>query len=77
MDTEELINNLKKEIEEQLDQCQEDETGTFTPKVCSFIKDPDGRKKVVQLIINYVSGEGMSISEAILEIERDFTMIED
>ena len=72
MDAERLLEDLRIEINAQLDQCQEDEQGTFTPKVCSFIRTDEGREKVVQLIINYVAEEGMTIAEAINEIERDF-----
>lgn len=72
MSVEELLAELAEEINAQLDQCLEDETGTFTPKVCSFIKEPKGREKVVQLVVNYVIEEDMSIAEAINEIERDF-----
>ena len=72
MSAEELLDELKGEINAQLDQCLEDETGTFTPKVCSFIQQPSGREKVVQLVVNYVVEEDMSIAEAINEIERDF-----
>lgn len=72
MDVERLLEDLKIEINAQLEQCKEDEKGTFTPKVCSFITTPEGREKIVQLIINYVAQEGMTIAEAINEIERDF-----
>ena len=66
------MNDLKIEINAQLDQCKEDEGGTFTPKVCSFISTSQGREKVEQWIINLVAEEGMTIAEAINEIERDF-----
>lgn len=72
MNNEKLAQELLAEINAQLDQCQEDETGTFTPKVCSFISRPNGREKVVQWIVNYVVKEQMSIAESIMEIERDF-----
>lgn len=72
MSAEKLLEELKVEINAQLDQCLEDETGTFTPKVCSFIQQASGREKVVQLVVNYVVEEDMSIAEAINEIERDF-----
>lgn len=72
MNNEKLAQELLAEINAQLDQCQEDETGTFTPKVCSFISQPNGREKVVQWIVNYVVKEQMSIAESIMEIERDF-----
>lgn len=72
MDAQDLLNDLKIAINEQLDQCEEDDTGTFTPKVCSFINKPGGREKIVQLVVNYVAEEGMTIAEAIDHIERDF-----
>ncbi|MCB9352894.1 MAG: hypothetical protein H6573_36230 [Lewinellaceae bacterium] len=72
MDAEQLLNDLKIEINAQLDQCQDDGKGTFTPKICSFIRTEEGRKKIVQLIINYVAEEGMTIAESINEIERDY-----
>ena len=72
MSVEKLLAELADEVGAQLDQCLEDETGTFTPKVCSFIKQPKGREKVVQWVVNYVIEEDMSIAEAIQEIERDF-----
>ena len=73
MDAEQLLNDLKVEINAQLDQCKEDGQGrTFTPKICSFIRTEKGREKIVQLIINYVAEEGMTIAEAINEIERDY-----
>lgn len=72
MEAQAILDKLKSAINAQLDQCQEDETGTFTPKVCHFIRTPPGREKIVQLIINYVAQEGMTIAEAIDHIERDF-----
>lgn len=72
MDAQELLDKLKAAINRQLDQCEEDDSGTFTPKVCSFIAEPGGRDKVVQVVINYVAQEGMTIAEAIDHIERDF-----
>ena len=72
MDAEQLLEDLKTEINAQLDQCQDEGKGTFTPKICSFIRTKEGRAKIVQLIINYVAEEGMMIAEAINEIERDY-----
>jgi hypothetical protein len=72
MNKQALAQQLLAEIHAQLDQCLEDETGTFTPKVCSFISQPEGKEKAVQWIINYVVKEKMSVAEAINEIERDF-----
>ena len=73
MDAEQLLEDLKTEINAQLDQCKEDDKGrTFTPKICSFIRTDKGREKIVQLVINYVAEEGMTIAESINEIERDY-----
>jgi hypothetical protein len=72
MNKQALAQQLLAEIHAQLDQCEEEDWGTFTPKVCSFISNPEGREKVIQWIINYVVKEGVSIAEAINEIERDF-----
>ena len=65
MDAEQLLNDLKVEINAQLDQCKDDGKGTFTPKICSFIRTEKGREKIVQLVVNYVAQEGMTIAEAI------------
>ena len=67
-----MLNDLKVEINAQLDQCKDQGKGTFTPKICAFIRTEEGRGKIVQLIINYVAEAGMTIAEAINEIERDY-----
>jgi hypothetical protein len=72
MNKQALAQHLLAEIHAQLDQCLDDDTPTFTPKICSFISTEAGREKVIQWIINYVVKEQMSITEAINEIERDF-----
>lgn len=56
-------------IEAELDLCN----GAQTPKVCALASDKEGRKKLINLILNYVGNSGQTIGEAILSIENELT----
>jgi hypothetical protein len=42
-----------------------------TPAVCQMINEPGGKKKIIDLIVEYVGNNGMTIGEAINYIERE------
>ena len=62
-----LIAEVRKSAEAELEYCNEIDT----PYVCALVSDPKGKKMVIDLIVEYVGQNGMSIGEAINYIERD------
>lgn len=66
-----LIEKLKIEILEQLEQCKDDKTNT--PRICELISSEEKRKKIVDYIVQMVANGGNSIAEAIMELEYDFS----
>lgn len=62
-----LIRKVKDAAELELSLCNYAET----PTVCSMITTPEGKQKIVDLIVEYVGKNGMTISEAIVFIERE------
>ena len=63
----ELIEQVRQGAIKELEYCN----SIDTPAVCQMISDPKGKTMVVDLIIEYVGKNGMSIGEAINYIERD------
>lgn len=55
------------QIERELDFCNPNDT----PMVCSMISTPEGRKKVVNLILEYVGNAGQTIAQAIVSIDNE------
>jgi hypothetical protein len=55
------------QIEEELKYCNPSDT----PMVCKMISTPNGKKKIVDLILEYVGNAGQSISQAIVSIENE------
>jgi formylmethanofuran dehydrogenase subunit E-like metal-binding protein len=66
-DIKELIAQVEKSANEELNFCNTD----TTPLVCQMISTAEGREKIVDLIVEYVGTNGMSISEAIVAIENE------
>lgn len=65
----EIINEVKHIANRELDLCNVEET----PAICQMIHSPKGREKIVNLIVEYVGKRGISVSEAIVLIERERT----
>lgn len=66
-----LLEELRKEILEQLEQCEGDKVNT--PKICELISTEEGKKKVVDYIVHMVADGGQLIAESIRDIEYDFS----
>lgn len=62
-----LIEKVKKQAEAELEFCNE----VDTPYVCALIQKPEGKTQVLNLIVEYVGNNGMTIGDAINYIERD------
>lgn len=62
-----LLKEVKRLAYKELEFCNDD----TTPLVCQMIHTPGGKEKIVNLIVEYVGKYGMSISEAIVTIERE------
>ena len=63
----ELIAQVKAGAEKELEYCN----SIDTPAVCQLINDPKGKEMIIDLIVEYVGKNGMTIGEAINYIERD------
>lgn len=55
------------QIERELDYCNSNDT----PTVCQMISTPQGRQKIIDLILEYVGNAGQTISQAIVSIEAE------
>tara|TARA_R110000868_G_scaffold150976_1_gene374521 strand:- start:711 stop:944 length:234 start_codon:yes stop_codon:yes gene_type:complete len=62
-----LIQELRKNAENELEFCNQGET----PNVCNLSRTERGKKLIVDLIVEYVGKRSMTISEAIITIERE------
>lgn len=62
-----LIDEVKRLADAELNFCNE----VDTPYVCNLISDPAGRKQIIDLIVEYVGKNSMSIGAAINYIERE------
>jgi len=63
----ELREMTKIAIDKELDFCNPNDT----PMVCSMISTLEGRKKIVDLILEYVGNSGQSIAQAIVSIDNE------
>jgi hypothetical protein len=63
----ELIEKVRQGAIKELEYCN----SIDTPAVCQMISDPKGKEQIINLIIEYVGNNGMSIGDAINYIERD------
>ena len=63
----EAINELKAQAEKELSFCDPIDT----PYVCLMINTQQGREKVLHQIVELVGAMGVSISDAILQIETE------
>lgn len=63
----ELIEQVKAGAEKELEYCNQ----VDTPAVCQLISDAKGKQIVIDLIVEYVGNNGMTIGEAINYIERE------
>ncbi len=62
-----LLEQLITAAKAELEFCNEE----HTPNICAMINTPAGLDKIVQLICEYVGNYSMSISDAIVAIERE------
>lgn len=65
-----LIERLEEKIKEQLDLCIEQDT----PTVCSLIRTPEGREKIVELIKQKIIMQKITIGQSIVDIELEFNI---
>lgn len=63
----ELIKKVREAAETELSFCNK----VDTPTVCAMIATSKGKEQIIDLIVEYVGNNGMSISEAINFIERE------
>jgi hypothetical protein len=63
----ELIEKVKEGARKELEFCNQIDT----PYVCSMINEEGKKEAVIDLIVEYVGKNGMTIGEAINYIERD------
>ena len=66
-----LLEKLKNEINEHLEQCKDDKTNT--PRICELISSGEKKEKVVNYIVHMVANGGSTIAEALMELEYDFS----
>ena len=66
---------VKALIRAQLEYCDME----TTPKLCELLSYPENRPKLERQILDYIKEDGLSIAEAILQVERDHNpnMIDD
>ncbi len=67
--TSEIIDDVRHLAIRELEYCNEQDT----PAVCQMIQTEEGKKQIVDLIVEYVGKRGISISDAIVAIERERT----
>jgi hypothetical protein len=67
----ESINELREQVvlqaKRELEYCNPQDT----PTVCNMISTPEGKKKIVALIVEYVGTSGQTVSQAIASIEEE------
>lgn len=68
MNDREIIDVLRDEIEGVLAECD----ASITPKVCELRSTPNGKGKIVDMIIHMILRDAHSIGSAIQSIERTF-----
>ncbi len=62
-----LLEQVREAAKQELEFCNPDNT----PAVCNMISTPEGKEKILNLILEYIGNSGMSVSEAIVTIERE------
>ena len=67
------LDDLKPLIEEELSECNYE----LWPKVCELQSTELGKRKITEMIIRYVAGEGMDIGSAIAHIEQELAHSEE
>jgi hypothetical protein len=55
------------QAERELEYCNTEDT----PIVCSMCETEEGKKKIIELIVEYVGNSGQTVSQAIVSIEED------
>ncbi len=66
-----MLDQLKKQVKEQLDLCD----GSETPTICQIKQTPAGYADLEKLIIDKVLyGNDISIAAAIVEIENEYNI---
>ena len=66
-----LLEQLRNEIHQHLEQCKDDKTNT--PRICELISSEEKKEKIVAYIVQMVTNGGNSIAEALMELEYDFS----
>lgn len=64
---EELRALTRVNIEQELEFCNPKDT----PIVCQMISTPEGKAKIVELVLEYVGNSGQTISQAIVSIDNE------
>lgn len=64
----ELRDQVRVQAERELEFCNQ----VDTPTVCQMITTPEGKEKIIELILEYVGNSGQTVSQAIVSIEREF-----
>lgn len=59
---------VKALIRAQLEYCDVE----TTPKLCELLMFPENRPKLERQILDYIKEDGLTIAEAILQVERDY-----
>ena len=60
--------HVKTLIKAQLEYCDV----ATTPRLCELLSYPDNRPKLERQILDYIREDGLTIAEAILQVERDY-----
>jgi hypothetical protein len=70
-----LLLKLNKEIDLSLKECDK----VLTPKICEMRSNTEGYRKLKEMIAQRVRVNGVTIIEAIIQIEKEFgqTLMED
>jgi hypothetical protein len=73
--TKELLQEINDLIAVNLDECDKYDY----PHVCNMASNPDTRKLLEERLLNMIKASGMTVQEAILQMERAYNpnMLED
>ena len=55
------------QAERELEYCNTEDT----PIVCAMCSTPEGKQKIINLIVEYVGNSGQTVSQAIVSIEEE------
>ena len=63
-----LEDALRNSIEQQLQYCDPE----TTPKLCELLTVEENRDNIKDDVVHYVKKDGLSIAQAIVQVERDY-----